>query len=428
MTARIITAAATNDKGDEDGIGWRSVIVLGAVFVALAPIAVYARLGTVVLLIAALAAQQSLRAGDAALRAFSAHVTVRLGAMLALWAAVTLTWAEDPSPATLFRVCLVAVMALLLVAAVQKLTQRDAVRLANIAMIGGILMLVLLGAEVWSGGLVLAWTHPDEIVVSPAVWTAPIKETIARGGAVLAPLTFAYALLIYARTKRAWLSLLLMAATLALCASSVMDTAWLALVAGAIAFVVARAAPRFALIGLFGGLILYAVIAPWLSTTVLTLDGIDDLGRVPWRGTEQRIGIWHHVAGLVAERPLTGYGFDAARTLAKAEATVPGTNWPALPLHPHNAIMQIWLELGAIGIALVIAILATAARALWPMTARPLHLAATLATITGTAVLALASFGIWQYWWLAAWGFVAAVLVLALRVAPPGPGSEAGGG
>ena len=133
-------------------------------------------------------------------------------------------------------------------------------------------------------------------------------------------------------------------------------------------------------------------------------------------GTYSRIGIWQEAARRIAEHPFIGHGFDATRVLGAQTGLIPGTPWPALPLHTHNAFLQVWLELGGVGIALVIAMLAAGARILWPLAARPLALAVVLATLTSTAVVALISFGIWQHWWLATWMFGAAMLQLALRI------------
>ena len=118
---------------------------------------------------------------------------------------------------------------------------------------------------------------------------------------------------------------------------------------------------------------------------------------------------------MIAEQPIWGHGFDSTRVLSKTSALIPGTPYPALPLHTHNGLLQIWLELGGIGIVLTIALLAAAMRALWPLTAKPAQLAIVLATFASTAVIALVSFGIWQHWWLATWMFAAALLQLALR-------------
>lgn len=397
----------------------RAFVVLGGIFLALAPVAVYARLGTVVLLIVTLAAQPSLKSAMAALRSLSASPLVRIGALLAAWAAVSLLWAPAPNVVDLVRVAVVPVMGLLLITAINTLSAVETVRLARLVMVAGLVMLALLAIEVWSHGAVFRLIIPDPGPQPPDAksW---IVEVAARGAAVLAPTIFVFAFLIYTRASytpnvRMACAVGFVAVGLTVCHSSTMDASWVAVAAGLVCFAVAVVAPRLALVGVFGGLMVYAVLAPVLSTYVLTLDGVTNLGDPEWVGTESRIGIWHEASRLIALKPLFGHGFDSARALSAQASTIPGTAWPALPLHPHNGFLQIWLELGGVGIAVMVALLAAAARALWPMTGRHLHLAISLATLTSTAVIALISFGIWQYWWLATWMFAAALLQVALR-------------
>jgi exopolysaccharide production protein ExoQ len=390
-------------------MGQRTFIVLGGVFLALAPMAVYARLGTVVLLILALAAQPSLRHAGLALYGASKTVLFRLGLVLAAWTAATIFWTPVPEASDLARIVVVPLMAILLCGAVRALPAPDHERLARLALIGGILMLALLGIEVWSQGAVLSLVMSDPGPLPPHQ-TSPIVEAAARGAAILAPLAFVYAVLIYTWTKQLVLAALFIVVGFAACYPTSMDAAWVAIIAGGIAFGVTLLVPRFALVVFFASAILYALLAPLLSSTIINVDtieaaGVTDIRSPRWIGTESRVEIWQKAARLIAEQPVKGHGFDSSRRLG-------------LPLHPHNAALQIWVELGGIGVGLVIAMLAAVAHALWPMTNRPLHLATTLAAMSSTTVIALISFGIWQHWWLATWGFIAALLTLTLRLGP----------
>ena len=391
----------------------RGLIVLASVFLLLAPVAVYARLGTVILLIVTLVAQPCFERTMNALRGFSQSTVVRVGGVLALWAAITLFWTPEPNVVNYLRVLIMPVMGLLLIAAVRYLPEEETQRLAQLTMIAGLIMLALLAMEVFSRGALVRLVVPDPGPIPPEQ-TSPIFETASHGAAVMAPLAFGFAYLVYARTGRAVLGMLFALAALIVCKFTSMDAAWVAVAAGIVAFAVTRFAPRLALIGFFVGLMLYAIFAPVISTYLLTLDGVA-LPDTTWVGSYTRIGIWHEASRLIAEQPIWGHGFDSTRVLSKTSALIPGTPYPALPLHTHNGLLQIWLELGGIGIVLTIALLAAAMRALWPLTAKPAQLAIVLATFASTAVIALVSFGIWQHWWLATWMFAAALLQLALR-------------
>ena len=144
-----------------------------------------------------------------------------------------------------------------------------------------------------------------------------------------------------------------------------------------------------------------------------------------------RLEIWSFVAERIEQRPIAGWGLDAARRLPGGAAPVIIHQCDAagrphdlalssviLPLHPHNAILQVWLELGGVGIVLsfgpLIALFQNAFRAAaW-------RSRLTQATISGSAAaavsVALVSFGIWQEWFLSGLFVVAAFVVLAARL------------
>ena len=95
-----------------------------------------------------------------------------------------------------------------------------------------------------------------------------------------------------------------------------------------------------------------------------------------------------------------------------------------MPLHPHNGALQVRLELGLPGTALMAALVAWIFA--WAgQAARPrLTAAAACAAATGYMTIGSLSFGAWQSWWLAvAW--ILAVIVGALM--SEGHGREAGG-
>ena len=61
-----------------------------------------------------------------------------------------------------------------------------------------------------------------------------------------------------------------------------------------------------------------------------------------------RLLIWRFTGARIAERPWLGWGLDAARAVPGGDVEArPGEKF--LPLHPHNAALQTWLELGVPG-------------------------------------------------------------------------------
>ena len=76
-----------------------------------------------------------------------------------------------------------------------------------------------------------------------------------------------------------------------------------------------------------------------------------------------RLFIWSYVSDMVMKKPLEGFGIDASRhhenspeegyVSIEKTGEISGQD-DALPLHPHNAAIQIWYELGAVGVLIVL--------------------------------------------------------------------------
>ncbi len=129
-----------------------------------------------------------------------------------------------------------------------------------------------------------------------------------------------------------------------------------------------------------------------------------------------RLLIWSFAGDRIAERPVTGWGLDSSRAIPGGDGPIrPGENW--LPLHPHNAALQVWLELGAPGAALFALASAIAwgalARVEWP----PLFAAAAGASLATAFVGCFSTYGIWQEWWIGTLSFALFLVLVMGRVA-----------
>jgi O-antigen ligase len=136
-----------------------------------------------------------------------------------------------------------------------------------------------------------------------------------------------------------------------------------------------------------------------------------------------RIYIWDFVTSRIAEKPVLGWGLDAARRMPGGQDTVAlGENCPGaspvigqkLPLHPHNAVLQTWLELGGVGILLGFGALIVALGRLYVGRRRIVAAVLVASSVAGTLV-ALVSYGVWQEWFLSALMLSAGIAALALR-------------
>lgn len=177
------------------------------------------------------------------------------------------------------------------------------------------------------------------------------------------------------------------------------------------------AATRRALGAVLAAAFAVAIPAAWLFERVLDLD------HAPWlfRSAQHRVEIWWRAAGRALDTPLLGQGIDASRALKPMGETSqfdPLTE-SLLPLHPHNAFLQVWLELGALGAALALAVgLLVLART---RRLEPADQPYALASFTAALAMVSTAYGIWQAWWMA--GMLAAGLMLTLATRVPRSGA-----
>ena len=245
--------------------------------------------------------------------------------------------------------------------------------------------------------------------------------------ALLLPAALAAVALSTSGITRAMALSLVSGAALVAIAGSDSQTAKLALVTGSLAAGAACMSAIWARRGL-------AVV--WLSAclAIVPLALLAQSSGIAKRGLDQalpgaspavRVEILDAYARKVIERPLIGHGVNSSYVLGPkfdaAELDADGaTPRGGMRQHPHNVYMQVWFELGAIGAVLFsligLAILRAIAAA--PPRAQPLACAAFAIVATVVAP----SYGMWQYWFMAAIALGAfATTVVAGASAPRTP-------
>ena len=115
-----------------------------------------------------------------------------------------------------------------------------------------------------------------------------------------------------------------------------------AFIAGALAFLAALWRPRAATYGVGAAAIAMLVLRPVIGWVMARYGGF----LLPREG-DDLVGIWRDVTYSLPSHLLQGFGFDSSRRSSAATSGV-------ILGSPRNAALQIWLELGLVGVALAV--------------------------------------------------------------------------
>ena len=227
-------------------------------------------------------------------------------------------------------------------------------------------------------------------------------RTVGQGTYVVVMLFWPVSIVLWRTGRRALAATFVAAAVLALGLLH-LAAPLVALVTGAAVFGLVAWLGRPAVIGALVLSVGQTFAVPWLMRMWAT-DGLFAAIRphlpASWAA---RVNIWTFVSARMAEKPLRGWGLDASRTFKGH-----------IPLHPHDAALQLWFELGAVGAVLGALIWSFI---FWRFAEaaprRRLYAAAGCATAWSALVIGAFSFSLWQEWWicLAAMGFAACALL-----------------
>jgi exopolysaccharide production protein ExoQ len=176
-----------------------------------------------------------------------------------------------------------------------------------------------------------------------------------------------------------------------------------ALATGAAVFPVAALLPRLTRwIGL-GAMLALLAVQPWFGTIMQTVLTGAFHDRFKGAHSSDRVDIWLSFEAAARAKWLVGSGFGSSANLQNAPvaALVPPDRVTLLGAsHPHNAFLQVWVELGLAGAALTAALIVLLFLGIGRM--RPALQPFALTCVAISALVALVSHGAWQPWWWAA--------------------------
>lgn len=345
------------------------------------------------------------------------RVLTVLLAVLALWGGLSSAWSILPGH-SLFeavRFALISLAGLVAVAAALTLDEDGRSLVGRASVIGFALALAILAIELLGDFPI----HRAFSGVTPRIIHLVVLD---RGATVLA-LTCWIPILFLIERRRPLAAAAVFVATLIALQLLISLSALLALTAAAAGFAAAWRLPRATALLLAGGFVVLSAVLPLRAPTRDTVLWLSQ--EAPWLRTsaQHRLIIWRFAGDRIAERPLLGWGMDAAREIPGGKTSVrdymalPDTlllEGSVMPLHPHDAILQWTLELGIGGVLLGAAIVAcTAWLAGFAGTASRATRAVALGAMTAALPPLLLSFGAWQAWWQSTLWLLAAFIVAA---------------
>lgn len=247
-----------------------------------------------------------------------------------------------------------------------------------------------------------------------------VRDAIAlgRGVTALAPALFsAAALAAMLKGKRAGLTVIILGVLAALTNDITANVT--ALAVGGVMAGLALAMPRRAL--QFCGWLLLILLFGAPLMAFLPVEAIfAQFGGVAPPSWLHRVAVWQSVSAHIPEAMPFGAGADYARIWKETAPMidVPGAATPLslMPTHPHNVFLQIWLELGLVGVISMAAFIFCGLRALTQVNPRNGVAVAVSGALGAIAVSMFVEGSLWQVWRLAAMALAAmgAALVYSL--------------
>jgi exopolysaccharide production protein ExoQ len=203
--------------------------------------------------------------------------------------------------------------------------------------------------------------------------------------------------------RRQWLLLVLLLPVPLAVYTGESQTAVLGFLVGIIVLPVAWFLPR--LTNWLGLVTVLAVLAvsPFFGTLARQALGESFHKTLAAAHSDDRVQIWLSFEAAAREKWLLGNGFGSslnlqnaavAKEIAPERVTLLGAS------HPHNAFLQLWVELGLVGAALVAVLFVFLFRAI--RRSDPRLQPFMLTCLAVICAIALVSHGAWQAWWIAA--------------------------
>jgi O-antigen ligase len=199
--------------------------------------------------------------------------------------------------------------------------------------------------------------------------------------------------------KRYGWAVLFYIATLMLTYIVQIRTSFIALVVGCVIAICYYLFPRLLIWVTTIVSVIYTLALPWLEPLKNQINILMNVSIVP-KSFVHRLLIWRFVTDNIKDKIWLGWGVNASHHFpGGTEKVSESTKMTLLPSHPHNEVLQIWLELGLIGAVL----LACFHGALfWQLRKEPNRLIISMYGfyLTSIFIMLQMSHSTWHKWWI----------------------------
>lgn len=324
-------------------------------------------------------------------------------------------WAQNTlvSITSLFRVFSIVIVAYLLITNAKELSNKIPMRQQRLAT-SIICALLLFYVEFFSKGMITSWFRS---AFQYAVNNEFYLHYLDRGCSVLALVAWVAIARLQDSEKGmyAFILYVCMAITFAISDSL---AAFVGFIVAGFVFIVTKYSvfrnPIILSIILSICSVLFIVMAITLNPHQIS-EGAKDLPI----SAKHRLFIWDFTSEKAMQHPILGWGHGASRQI-EVENTemieLEGYRLHPLPTHPHNNLIQIFLENGIIGLVLYIALMCKYVFRWYNSFKNNANsssiIAAGYACFTTFFVISMISFNMWQSWWLCSFLWVATLFAM----------------
>lgn len=334
----------------------------------------------------------------------SAPVVILLLLLLAV--GVSFFWAESPIAAlkTFIGAGATFIFAFLLIACLEKASPELISKAYTLVKISGLFFIILLGVQVLSGNLHVAFfkKYAADVYIKPT-------------GSIIGLLIFVGCGFLWVKKNR-WVSiftfiLLLFFIYLTKCKTALYGTIFASSI-----FVLSYAMPFWITrIAMFSSYT-FLLLSPFFYIYLFPPSQVNKLSSLNWLinfSLLNRIFAWEFYAKKFLEKPFSGWGAESARYLSNTPELAPGI--PHV-IHPHNNSIQAYVELGIAGGILYALFFASLFWLVEKHVRDRLSVAVCNATLVFGFVAAEITHNIWRNYWLALVALTAGLIILFLKV------------